>query len=58
MPQMIEVEKTLLERISNKREKMIQYASRWELTDHRVVKCSQELDELLNRLDRHSHHKS
>jgi stage 0 sporulation regulatory protein len=47
--QMIEIEERLLEKIEGKKKRLVQFASQFELTDHRVVKCSQELDMLLNQ---------
>jgi hypothetical protein len=46
--QMISTEELLMEEINMKKVELIQYASKFQLTDNRVVKCSQELDMLLN----------
>ncbi|WP_245807731.1 aspartyl-phosphate phosphatase Spo0E family protein [Halobacillus massiliensis] len=35
--------------IQNKRKEMIELGLKYGLTDNRTVKCSQQLDELLNR---------
>lgn len=47
--QLIEFENSLLEKINLKKKRLIKFASMFELTDQRVVKCSQELDDLLNQ---------
>lgn len=46
---LIEIEERLLEEINVKKNKLIVYTSQFELTDERVVHCSQELDKLLNQ---------
>jgi stage 0 sporulation regulatory protein len=47
--QIIEIDERLLEKIEGKKKRLVQFASQFELTDRRVVKCSQELDMLLNQ---------
>lgn len=49
MVQMIPTDELLMEEINIKKVELIQYASKFQLTDNRVVKCSQELDKLLNQ---------
>jgi hypothetical protein len=54
--QVIEFEKNLLEKINLKKKRLIKFASMFELTDQRVVKCSQELDDLLNQYQKRELH--
>jgi hypothetical protein len=47
--QIIQIEDCLLEKIEVKKKRLMKFASQFELTNYRVVECSQELDELLNQ---------
>lgn len=63
MVQFVQPQTWLLEKINRKRKSLIEVASTVELTDERVVMCSQELDRLLNLLQQgqklhHSDHES
>jgi hypothetical protein len=48
--QVIGSEEILLEKINEKRKRLIQFASKYDLTDGRVVELSQELDVLINEI--------
>jgi hypothetical protein len=47
--QIIEIEERLLEKIEGKKKRLVQFATQFDLSDQRVVTCSQELDMLLNQ---------
>jgi hypothetical protein len=47
--QIIDIEERLLELIEGKKKRLGRFAKQFDLTDQRVVKCSQELDMLLNQ---------
>jgi hypothetical protein len=45
---MVDVCSNLLNRIIHKQQELLELGSLYELTDKRVIKCSQELDVLIN----------
>jgi hypothetical protein len=54
--QLIQPGEWLLEKINVKKKSLMEIASTMELRDERVVNCSQELDRLLNLLQRQKLH--